>query len=286
MANGPVVSIVMLLEHPRVLVLDEVERAAECAFEVLFNRGDHRIIPIPDKPCFAVQLPDMTLGVIFDDRPYFKNKAEAMDSTSEFAVKQAIQDHCGWISVDLMGDPSQQDTDAAYVAIGQLTAELADPDPLALVSTPTGKIVDYDRCFLKLLRTGNAQEVFKLGSPDRIIGTKPDDPELAAAADEARRRFPEFLAAFAKRQKGQGFGIKKAFNEAGKVEHMWIEPSEFDGTLIRGRLANTPRSILTLSLGDPVTATPDEIEDWIYTDNGRTFGGFQVAILQNRDRKR
>ena len=282
--DEPIFSIVMLLSNPYDLTLDEVERAAECAFEVLFN-GENRIIHVPNSPMFVVRMPAMTLGVINVDKPYFTDIAQAADATRDVAAKMAIQQHRAWLSVDIMGDPSRVDRTEGYSAIGQLLAEFVQDGTLALVCTQTGQIVGYDACFRQLLQSGNALEVFKLGSVDRVIDTPADDPELASATKEALRRWPEFLQAFANRTPQQGFGVKKKFIEGDEVEHMWVEVLSIDGERLHGRLSNEPRSIRLMALGDPVSLKAGEIEDWLYTEGQRMVGGFQVSVLEKRKKR-
>ncbi len=281
----PIVSIVTFLRQPMALDLDEVERAAECAYEVSFNNKQHQIRQMPNKPMFVVQMPAMALGVINSDRPYFADIGKAADALRDFAAKRAIQEHTVWLSVDLMGDPDAVDPADAYSTIGRLVAEFITPATLGIACTPSRKIVAYDPCFLQLLQSGNVMEVFKLGSVSPIVSTAPADPELGAATAEALRRLPEFLAAFANRRPAQGFGIKKKFVEGDSVEHMWVEITRIDGNTMSGRLSNKPGTIRHLSLGDPVTLNTHEIEDWMYTDGQRNVGGFQIPILQRRGKR-
>ncbi len=277
-----IISIVMLLERPRILDTDEVERAAEAAFELLFNDDTHKIIKVPNKPLHAIRLNNITLGVVCSDKAYFADSTKIANAASTYLARDVILKHTAWISVDFMGRHSNASPDEAFTAIGRMLGELIADDTLAFIRTPDGKIVPYDPCFRKLLQTGNAQEMFKLGPADPIVKAKPDDRDLLAAADEARRRLPEFLAAFASRRPDQHFGVKKMFTDGNLVEHMWIQLTHVRGTTLYGTLNNTPGTIRSLKERQPVSATAEEIEDWVYTDGKRTVGGFQIAVFQKR----
>lgn len=78
------------------------------------------------------------------------------------------------------------------------------------------------------------------------------------------------------------FAVKKAFTDGPTGEHMWVAIDTLDGNTIHGHLNNTPNDVHNIRLGDPVTLTPNQLEDWIYTKDGTDIGGFQVKILMNR----
>ena len=72
-----------------------------------------------------------------------------------------------------------------------------------------------------------------------------DDPRYKTAEAEARRRWPEFVAAFARRAPGDTFSVKSAFSDGKQTEWMWIrvesiEPDGEGGQRIKGTLASEP----------------------------------------------
>ena len=114
-----------------------------------------------------------------------------------------------------------------------------------------------------------------------MVQAKVDDPRLAAATAEARRRWPEFVAAFQHPNGKNAFAVKHAFPlKRGSVEHMWVEVTSINGNQVQGKLLDQPYGDIGLKEGDPVTLTPDQIEDWIYMDKDRAVGDFSHPVLQ------
>jgi uncharacterized protein YegJ (DUF2314 family) len=212
--------------------------------------------------------------------PYFKDTAVIADRIPNVAGRIAVLEHSAWLSVDLVGQ-SPLAADVVIGLIGQLLAEFCDDNVLALMRLPKGPIIGYDFSFIPMLRARRAEQVFARGNPDRIVNAPRGSEALAQAAQEARQRWPEFVAAFRSRRSGEGFAVKKAFQGSGKVEHMWIEVTAIDGQSILGRLANEPKHIPALKMKDPVTVQMDEIEDWFFVRGKEQVGGFQARVLKS-----
>jgi len=125
-----------------------------------------------------------------------------------------------------------------------------------------------------------------------------DDPRYKAAEAEARRRWPEFVAAFEKRGEGDSFTVKSAFSDGKHTEWMWlrVEAIETDAegnVRIKGKLTSDPVYVRAMSRGAGVTVTPSDVGDWTYTLSGGAggskppVGGFTEPVLkQIRDELR
>jgi uncharacterized protein YegJ (DUF2314 family) len=115
-----------------------------------------------------------------------------------------------------------------------------------------------------------------------VVQLGADDPGLVAAAAEARRRWPEFVAACTEPQPGRKCAVKySAPIKGGGDEHIWIMVTALGSGTISGRLGNAPVADIGLKLGDAVTIQPDDIKDWLITDGQTMTGGFSVATLRN-----
>ncbi|MGA2231506.1 MAG: DUF2314 domain-containing protein [Tepidisphaeraceae bacterium] len=272
------ISIALLLRKARSLDLQQAQRACDDAF-----RGapaPPKVIQMKNHPGFGVILGPMRFAILNVDKPYFSDVAAAADHESNFPARMAIQEHTAWLSVDLVGEPPPVEREKIYGIIGTLIAEFLGDDVLGLIRLPNGPVVGYDFSFIPMLRNRNAAQVFRRGAPDRIIKARDKSEELAAAAAEARRRWPEFVAAYESRRPQQGFAIKKAFNGPEGTEHMWVTVECIAGSTIRGWLSNDPGIIKSLKSGDTVELSAAEIEDWIYTNGKDNVGGFQVKVLK------
>jgi uncharacterized protein YegJ (DUF2314 family) len=117
------------------------------------------------------------------------------------------------------------------------------------------------------------------------LGT--DDPGLVAAAAEARRRWPEFVAAFNEQRPGRKYAVKFAAPiKGGGDEHIWIMVTALEGGTVSGTLGNAPVENIGLKLGDAVTIQTADVEDWLFTDGQAMTGGFSVATLRDAAAKR
>ena len=69
-------------------------------------------------------------------------------------------------------------------------------------------------------------------------------------------------------------------------EHMWIDDVEFDGETIYGTLINEPDAVQNVKLGDQISAKIDEMSDWLFSIDGRAYGGFSVQAMRSRMQKK
>ncbi len=75
--------------------------------------------------------------------------------------------------------------------------------------------------------------------------------------------------------------IKAPFADAdGNTEHMWLGDIAFDGDLLSATLLNEPNHVRSVKAGDVVTLTPAEIDDWMYVQRGKVYGGFTIQALR------
>lgn len=120
-----------------------------------------------------------------------------------------------------------------------------------------------------------------------------DDPALVAAAEEARRRWPEFVHEFQNhRNANTAFAVKLAFPLVAPGtghEHMWIQVHDISGQTIRGSLDNEPRQNVGLKLGDEVAATADRIDDRMIDrgkDNIKGLFSYEAMKRKHEERQR
>ena len=117
------------------------------------------------------------------------------------------------------------------------------------------------------------------GNVVRLAG---DDPGLVAAAAEARRRWPEFVAAFNENRPGRKTAVKYAAPiKGGGAEQIWIMVTALGSGTISGTLGNKPVEDIGLKQGDAVTIQTGDVRDWLITDGQSMTGGFSIATLRN-----
>jgi uncharacterized protein YegJ (DUF2314 family) len=120
-----------------------------------------------------------------------------------------------------------------------------------------------------------------------VVQLGADDPGLVAAAAEAKRRWPEFVAAFNEQRPGRKYAVKySAPIKGGGDEHIWIMVTALGRGTISGTLGNNPTEDIGLKPGDAVTIQTGDVEDWLFTDGQAMTGGFSVATLRKAAEKR
>ncbi len=120
-----------------------------------------------------------------------------------------------------------------------------------------------------------------------VVQLGADDPGLVAAAAEAKRRWPEFVAAFNEHRPGRKCAVKYAAPiKGGGDEQIWIMVTALGSGTISGTLGNAPVEDIGLKLGDAVTIQTGDVKDWLFTDGQSMTGGFSVATLRNAAGKR
>jgi uncharacterized protein YegJ (DUF2314 family) len=120
-----------------------------------------------------------------------------------------------------------------------------------------------------------------------VVRLGADDPGLVAAAAEAKRRWPEFVAACNEQRPGRTCAVKYAAPiKGGGDERIWIMVTALGNGTISGTLGNNPVEDIGLKLGDAVTIQTGDVEDWLFSDGQAMTGGFSVAPLRNAAQKR
>ena len=121
-----------------------------------------------------------------------------------------------------------------------------------------------------------------LGSPRTGSWVDPGDPEIAAAADQAKASLPDFLRRLERPGPGEtDFMVKFRLRSGDDAEQIWAEElTKRDGRL-HGRLANPPRT-RGHSAGQEVKIPESDILDWGYRSGEIMQGHFSTRALMPR----
>jgi uncharacterized protein YegJ (DUF2314 family) len=275
-------AIVLLLKAPRVVTRDDFERACARAFGAR-PKADEVIVLPPDIGKFVLRQDSYALALIGRDAAYIEDQAGAAEQLRLFQLKQIILQHRAWLSVDLLGAAGRGSDHEQVRAAAKLAAAFLDSDCLGIYCVSTREFNVISEETAAILRGPRPLDAFKYKNPDTIITVDNGDAELEQATAEARRRWPEFTQAFRNKRPMQGFAVKAPLAASrGGQEHTWIEVERFDDQRIWGILANEPRDLPGLKIGDPVSVRLSDMEDWIYQNGNVMAGGFSIAILEKR----
>lgn len=111
------------------------------------------------------------------------------------------------------------------------------------------------------------------------MATPGDDPRMKAAEKEAMSRWPEFVAAFNRRQPNEVLAAKGKFTDSNGTEWIWIDVSSISPDAVTGKIDNDPVTVHSVKCGDVVTVNLPNIDDWMYQDNSGMHGGFTSRVL-------
>ena len=120
------------------------------------------------------------------------------------------------------------------------------------------------------------------GPEESVVQIDEDDPRMAGAVAEAKKRLPEFCAAFSKAKDGYQFSIKALFSDPDKSEEsefMWVHVCRVDFDAVHGTLLNDPEFVKSYKFDDVVRVPMEQIVDWVYTDGEKSVGDFTAKTI-------
>ena len=121
---------------------------------------------------------------------------------------------------------------------------------------------------------------------DEIVPVAGCNEEMTDAIDQARSSMCDFFDAFENPKPNQtSFLIKARFEDDGSSEHIWLADLDFTTQPATGIVANEP-DIRSLTYMERVPFLPDQVSDWMYTENGKLVGGFTTKVLLRAQSRR
>jgi uncharacterized protein YegJ (DUF2314 family) len=109
------------------------------------------------------------------------------------------------------------------------------------------------------------------------------DAEMNSAMATGKRTLDEFLKLRSSPPPGaEKFELKVRFSEGDDVEYMWVSPFRNIGNRFEGVLNNQPRALNSVRYGEQVKFDRDQIVDWGYFHNNKTYGHFSTCLLFDR----
>ena len=286
-ADRPLVSLVLLLREPRFLDAEILRRLVNRAWGVELPTDD------PDAtefvagfaPTFMIQCQERNFLVHCFPTPYVAEVEETADTIKDLRLRKLFREHQGWLAVDLLfGKKEPDDMGEVYRLIGKLLAELADTDCLALYSPATGQMIPYDDRIEERLRGPDVLNLFRELAYVPVLEVKDDDPRMAAAVEEARRRWPEYVAAFESSRPGQRFAAKAPISDGTHTEFMWIAVTAIEGDRIFGTLENEPVEVRGVRFGSKLSIPLGDLNDWVISDErgmDGIIGGFTIKLFKD-----
>ena len=286
----PMVSLVLLLRQPKYLeavVLAEVLKSAwGLPFEVSSGSPSEseasaaKPFVIGESPIFIVGTGGAMFMIHNHARSYVENPEKAAESIADLRLRKFITDQQAWLSVDCMWTVDGQ-REAQYTRIARAVAELADDSVVGLFEPEADRLIPWDAAMEARLRKGENLEAIFTPEHAPVVQISDDDPRMQAAVAEARRRWPEFVAAFKARQPGGNYAVKAPVSREGNTEFIWLEVIGLEPEYIHGKLANDPVDLGGLKLGDQAEVAVKDLNDWTFShqESAEPTGLFTMKVL-------
>ncbi len=282
--RNTLVSIVMLSETPREISESMVRGAARRALG-----GDVEVVSLPTPEELGIvglvvnSIEHGMYYVISSTRPYVEDpEADSAMYENEHA-REAFAKHKAWISVDATGGlPKKDQIDSVMKCVARLAAELLDDSCSMLYATATERVALNGPGIEAKLRGDDPLSIFgddEVNTP--IIHV---DKSLAAvnkAMETARKRWPEFVEAFARIGPDGNALVKGKFCEGEESEYMWVKAESANAQNATGVLLNSPAHVKSIKKGHRVTIQFEDIADWAFMEKGEQKGMFVERILRN-----
>ncbi len=282
---GPKHSLVLWLREPMYLDESILGKIAARAFGLAFKEGAEAENFVVGKGNHYMLKAEEALFLIHHwDRNYFNDPGAAAGDLRELRRAEAVRSHRAWIAMDFMQPQDGMGEDRIHALIGRFLSELAasGAEVQAIFHPATGRIAPWEPEQREKLGSASPLAVFEESSLVPVIRVDSDAPAMVAAVTEARRRWPEFVAAFRTAADKDRFSVKAPVTEGGNTEFIWIGVKVIADGRIHGLLANEPVALGNLKLGDFVSVAEADINDWVFpdpSDPSRPLGLFTVRAV-------
>ena len=119
---------------------------------------------------------------------------------------------------------------------------------------------------------------------ETVFPVSSDDAEMNAAKTMARKTIDEFIDA-REIQRNDFRGLVKVYFEdknTDRGEHMRVFVTSIAGTNFEGILTSPPGRLTSMSQGDEVEFTTDDVSDWMFPRDGKAVGAYTVRVIRER----
>jgi uncharacterized protein YegJ (DUF2314 family) len=237
-------------------------------------------------PMFSVNYRGVLFMIFTIPEPFFEDREAAAESASELRLAKAIREHDTHITVKMMNNGSDLDEEGRQRLFGRFLAYFTwYPHTRAILWPARGLGRPWDKKLRKALRDLPVTKALLHvpGKEEPVSRVTPSDEDIQQATEEARRRWPEFLAAYNHRIEGQEFFVKAPFKDGEHVEHMWTQVAALEEEFVVARVMNDPVDLKKFKKGTKVRFRNTILSDWFYgTKGGEVVGLFVENVLHRK----
>lgn len=126
-------------------------------------------------------------------------------------------------------------------------------------------------------QSGDKAEFRKSIDEDNNLATYDiGDSGIEAARAKGKATLPRFVELMKNKTPGNytvKYGIK---DNAGNVENVWVQVSDYNNSGFTGRVANEPVIVTSYKIGDSIKVPYAEASDWMIMSNSAIYGGYTM----------
>jgi|GEM_PF-2167661 len=273
--GGPFRALILLYRTPTLVQAEPLKAAAERAgVELLVSGTDLEMLLIVDRVPLKVMQAPMPYG-----HPDIKPE-EIAENFLEARLKGAVLEHQSFASFYSAQPVEDAIWDQTLIALGRVLSEYADEEALMLWRADNNQCIRFSPEMREELRQGRILDLFNEGNGDEVMLVDSDDERMAVAVAEARRRWPEFVAAFRQSDDPDSCIAKGPFGDGHNVEYMWISVTEITADTIQGKLLSSPFKVRGIKEGQLVTLPVEDLNDWAFISESGPVGMFTERIIR------
>lgn len=205
---------------------------------------------------------------------------EIAENFLEARLKEAVLEHQSFASFYSTQPVEDAIWDQTLIALGRVLAEYADDEALMLWRADNNQCIRFSPEMREELKQGRILDLFNEGNGDEVMLVDSDDERMAVAVAEARRRWPEFVAAFRQGDDPDSCIAKGPFGDGHNVEYMWISVTEITADTIQGKLLSSPFKVRGIKEGQLVMLPVEDLNDWAFISESGPVGMFTERIIR------
>ena len=112
---------------------------------------------------------------------------------------------------------------------------------------------------------------------ENVVAYTTANEALLAAREKARETLPRFQSMLESHEPGT-YSVKFPLTQNGRTEHIWLVVSSVSSKGFTGRLDNEPVNGAAYKMGQEMTVSAGQIEDWMVRTAGGIYGGYVVRV--------
>lgn len=277
-AENSFASIVVLWREPQLVTAEGVRRAAEAALGVSIGPD-----AVTGNASSVLWRHREHLFLIHNQRGAYHTAAiKDARCIPDAALREALDSYRGWMSVELIQYPEGASVEDSYRMMGPLVAELTGTQAAALFVAGAGFWAVWEEALADMLRGPDPLAAFDRGGVAVSFDVPDEEPALVRAAEEARRRWPEFVAAFRSRSRTQSYYVRIRLEDDEEQGFPWLSVSEVREDGVVGTL-DAETATISYPPGMPIEGRLEDIWDWMIVPAGGAapIGYFAQEALSN-----